>query len=98
MRRQSTIQNYLVNLNNYKVIEQIGQGGFATVVLVEDKKTHERYAAKVNSPYRSTDEIIKYISREIAILVRVQAPTIVHFFGFSLQDFNQYANITILMV
>lgn len=80
------------------MIQSIGRGGFASVILVEHKKTHERFAAKINDPRPSEDITSeKVIVSEISILVRVQAPTIIRLIGFSLKDFYNNNNFTLLM-
>ena len=98
MISRTKIRSHLINLKDYKVIKEISRGGFGIVYLVENKKSHQRFAAKVNFQQpTSMDEGDKFISREIGILVRVQAPTIIRFSGFSLKDFHGGDNVTILM-
>lgn len=90
----------LLQIKEYALVneEPIGKGGFSLIYLVENKTTKRRYAAKIilNSPSSREDQQ-KFISREISILTRVQAQTIIRFQGFSLTDFQGYPNITILM-
>lgn len=93
MTAKKSLRSYQINLKDeYTIIETIGSGSVGTVYLVEDKKDHQKYAAKVNKQGQPID-----ISREISILIRIQAPTIIKLHGFSKTDFNDFSNVTILM-
>ena len=90
----------LINLEDYSIVNStpINRGAFGIIYLVENKTTHEKYAAKVNlQSSDSMSEQAKFITREISILIRLQGPTIIPFHGFSLTDFGGYPNVTILM-
>lgn len=91
--------NYLVDLNNYKVVKSINKGGFGVVYLIKNLKTGHYLAAKVNqlNTKKSLDRQLEYISREIGILIRFRHPTIITFYGFSLNDFFGTKNPTILL-
>lgn len=96
MSGKTKIRSKIVNISDYKVIREIKNGAFGIVYLVEDLKTRQRLAAKVNiSNSGSINDSM--ISREIAILIRIQSPTIIPFFGFSLKDFFGSSRVTILM-
>ena len=98
MSTKTRIESHTVNLKHYKIIREISRGSFGIVFLVEHQTTHQRFAAKVSSQSsKQYHELDKLISREIGILLRVQAPTIVRFSSFSLTDFQGEDNITILM-
>lgn len=90
------IQKYLVNIEDFKVLDPIGVGGFGKVYLIEHKKTHEKFAAKVSvNRYLTYQEQMVFFS-EIEILSKVQNPAILTFFGFSLTNFHQENYPTIL--
>ena len=92
------IQDRLVNLDDYQVIQEICPGiGNSTIFLIEHKHDGHRLIAKVMPNERLTEEQSTQISREISILLGMQSPTIVRFYGFSLQDFNGNQNLTLLM-
>lgn len=40
-------QKYVIDLGELNTIERIGSGVFRTVYLVQDKKTNQKYAAKI---------------------------------------------------
>lgn len=86
-RSKARLKSHVVSLNDYDIIREINRGGFGVVYLIERKDDHQKFAAKVNIQ-KLTPEQDKFISREIGILIRVQSPTIIRFYGFSLQDFQ----------
>ena len=83
-----------IDIRNYKPIEEIRKGAFGIVYLVEDIVTKEQFAAKVlmNQSVKQ-----KFINREISILMRTNHPSIIKFIGYSLTDFNDENNVTIIM-
>lgn len=89
-------QRFLVNLDNVKFIESISSGAFGSVYLVQDKKTSQKYAAKViNSSEAEQNKIM--INREIGIMIRMQHPTIIKFYGYSLTDLEGKNRVTLLL-
>ncbi|KAK8881631.1 hypothetical protein M9Y10_004375 [Tritrichomonas musculus] len=87
---------YLINVDDYQIINKMNQGGFGIIYLVRNIKTKEEFVAKINK--NQTDlknEIL--ISRELRILIQIQHPTIIQFRGFSYTDFENQKNITIFM-
>lgn len=42
------VSKYILDLDEFTIIKQIGIGGFAEVFLVENKTTKKQYAAKVS--------------------------------------------------
>ena len=92
-----TINHYLVDINQYETLNSmnpINRGTFGQIYLVEHKCSKAKLAAKVLVTANAEE---KYIVREIAILIQMQALTIIPFSGFSLKDIHGNANITILM-
>ncbi|KAK8870877.1 hypothetical protein M9Y10_008775 [Tritrichomonas musculus] len=92
-------RKYQIIISDFKIISEIKRGGFGIVYLVENIKTNERYAAKVNliDNGESTVNRKLFVSREVQILMRIQHPTVIQFQGFSFTDFNNNENITIFM-
>ena len=90
MKTSSSIRSYVVNLNDYQQIHEINRGGYGIVYLVESKKDHRQYAAKVNiQGVKSISEQEKAISRELSILIRVQAPNITSFLYINMYIYTQ---------
>lgn len=89
------LKKYLVNLNNLKTIERISSGAFGTVYLVQDKKTKQKYAAKMI--HSEAEQSKTLINREIGIMIRMQHPTIIKFYGYSLTDFEGKDHVTLLL-
>lgn len=87
---------YLVDIQNYKIISYPKHGGFGVVNFVEEKKTGEKYAAKTSLYGAKGDEFV-FVLREINILLHFQHETVVKFHGVSYKDFNGEDNITIFM-
>lgn len=96
-KRRKAIDPYLFNISDYKVIKTINRGGFGVINLVQNKKSHQEYAAKTNLIQDTTSQNSRFISREVRILIQFQHPTVIKFRGFSLLDFEGHQNITILM-
>lgn len=86
---------YQVDINDFKVIEQLSFGAFGTVYSVQNKKTKEYLAAKVMKINGKQD--ILFINREIRTMIHFNHPTIIKFRGYSLKDFWGQKNVTIFM-
>lgn len=89
-------ESYTIDINDYQCIGLLNSGAFGDVYLVENKTDHRQYAAKVNKK-RSTSTNSLSLSRELGLLIRVQAPTIIRFYGFSSTDFEDKPRATIIM-
>ena len=90
------INQFKVNIKNFKIIKEINKGGFGVVYEVEQKETHQRYAAKVILT-DDTKQGRQMINREVQIMIRVVHPDLIGFHGFSPIDFTGSRNITIFM-
>ena len=90
------INQFKVNIKNFRPIKKISSGAFSIVYEVEEKSTRKRYAAKVILT-DGTEEGKTMINREVQIMIRVVHPTIIKFHGFSTIDFDGQSNITIFM-
>ena len=94
---KSRFYKYIVDINNYEIIQKIGLGGFGSVYSAKNLKTNETTAAKVINLKEGDENSKIMINREIGIMARCKHPTIVKFKGFSLNDFHNEKNITIFM-
>ena len=92
--RSNTIKE--INLKNYTKLQLIGKGSFGSVFLIEDKKSHDRYAAKISTI--NDIQASKTFLREIDIFMKINHPTILQVKGYSLVDFNGEENPTLLTV
>jgi eukaryotic-like serine/threonine-protein kinase len=67
----------------YRVVRQIGQGGFGTVVLVEDTMVHEQLILKFLNPHMAADaRMIKRFIRELRYARRVTHENVIRIHDF----------------
>lgn len=67
-------------LGNYEILEELGEGSYAKVKLIKDKKTEDLFALKVYRRSQLTDELRKQnLSLEISLLASLKHPGIVSF-------------------
>ena len=82
------------NLGKYRLIEQIGQGGMATVFKAADTETGWEVAVKVMSPVMAQDsQFTKRFKREAEVVMRLKHPLIV-----PVVDFGQDAGYAYLVM
>ena len=73
----------MVLAERYRVVRQIGQGGFGTVVLVEDTMVHEQLVLKFLNPQMSADtRMIKRFIRELRYARRVTHENVIRIHDF----------------
>ena len=87
-----------INLAKYEKMDQIGEGGFGTVYKILDRKTGEKYAAKVSiaNLNKCSDDKVTNLEREINIISRLDFPSIFKFIGFNSSNFNKKPKPTII--
>lgn len=90
-------KNYKIDIKNFNIISHISDGTFGHVYKVQDQTTGKFYAAKVIDYNKEKEEYKKMINQEISIMIRIQHPTIIKFYGYSLIDFDGNQNVTIIM-
>ena len=88
----SPLEYQQIDINKYQKCELIKKGGFGSVYKAQNKMTKKNYAAKVINEISN-----ELLHREIEILKDAIHPTIIKYFGYSLKDFNDENNVTILM-
>jgi len=67
----------------YRVVREIGQGGFGTVVLVEDTMVHEQLILKFLNPHMASDtRMIKRFIRELRYARRVTHENVIRIHDF----------------
>ncbi|KAK8839504.1 hypothetical protein M9Y10_031862 [Tritrichomonas musculus] len=71
--------NFQIDLSKFKKIDDIGRGQFGIVQLVENIDNGRQYALKI---MKHVDK--KYVNREINVMIRLDHPSIIKFYGFSI--------------
>lgn len=97
MNKANFFSQYEIDIKKFNKGKRIKKGGCGVVYSAQDKETGKLYAAKVIDCCDSEQQCKDSIIREIEILSYVNHPTIIKFHGFSLKDFFDENNVTILM-
>ena len=92
----STVEKFLVDLNDYEILESIQKSNYCTTQIVKCRSTEKKYVAKtyffaINLRNRLP------ILQKISCLLYFQHPTLFNIKGFSYKDFENKENITSLM-
>ncbi|KAK8875666.1 hypothetical protein M9Y10_005840 [Tritrichomonas musculus] len=95
--RKINPNKFAIDIRNFTRVRKIDSGGFGEVYLAQYLKTGENVAAKVLKRDVTVPQNRKLVDNEIDIMRSIDHPSIIKFFGFSLQDFNQENNVTIFM-
>lgn len=96
--RTSIRKKYLLNLDNFSIIQKISVGGFGSVYSIKDKNSKIEYAAKVLHSEEGGEQNKQMINREIGIMMRLHHPSVIQLYdAYSLQDFEGQNNVTIVM-
>ena len=86
--KASTTQNLRINPEEYEIVEYINEGTNGIVYCVKHLITDEIFAAKVIKNADSSDEDgRKIIFNEVKVLKQCQHPTLIQFYGLSMEDF-----------
>ena len=86
---QKNEDGYL-NIDNFILQNQFGQGSFSKVYKVKEKETGKIFAAKVSKEkFDETKLQHMYISSEINIMSRLDHPAVLKFIGYSPIDFKK---------
>lgn len=96
---EDPIDKFKIDINNYKIINTICRKRHSLVVLVENKTTGRKFAAKTNlNKFKVlTDKEKEFIWGELGFLIRVQHPIFLKFHGFSFTDLTNNKNMTMVM-
>lgn len=92
MRRN--LSNFQIDLDKFINPRRIGGGTFGEVYLVENVDDGRTYALKKLYPKKDMDNQ-KYFNREINIMIRLNHPSIVKFYGYALMP--EVGGVSILM-
>ena len=80
------LSGLIVDLSDFEIIQTIIEDQFSCVFLVENKKTKNKYAAKVsktNSNWTNEQSTFLY---EIETFIKTKFPSILQLIGFNLSD------------
>jgi len=85
---------------NYKVIRQVAEGGFSTVDLIEDTRSHKKFALKRITCHSIEDQ--QAAQREIDVMKELQHPGIIRLEGYSISGtpdivHNQTSEVFLVM-
>ncbi|KAK8872217.1 hypothetical protein M9Y10_007982 [Tritrichomonas musculus] len=83
--------NPFLNLENFILLNKIGEGGFGEVFLIINKDLETKYVAKISKiPLTEENEEFKLsLKREVNLLAQINHPNIVKFIGYSPIDFHE---------
>lgn len=90
----SQVEQYVISLDKYQIIRQIGEGAYAIVFLVEDKETKKQYAAKVGK-FQDEDSRQRCL-RSIEFMGSHHNQALANFVGYSPVDFEGNESLTII--
>ena len=92
------MNQYKFDINDFELIKELNRGSFGKVYLVKNKQTKMLLAAKVIDAQKEITQREKLsINREIEIMIRIQNPAMIKFWGFSLCDFENANKVTLFM-
>ena len=85
---RQNINKFIIDLSEFKLIDDLGAGAYGRVSLVENINTHQQFALKKIIICEEEDvkksRKCELITREISIMARIHHPSIVQFYGFTL--------------
>ncbi|KAK8889255.1 hypothetical protein M9Y10_034001 [Tritrichomonas musculus] len=94
---ENSIRRFELDINYFEKGKKLGKGGFGHVFMAHEKINKRILAAKILNYNESDKEAKTYIYREIEIMMFANHPTIIKFYGYTTNDFNDENNVTILM-
>ena len=78
------------NLNDFQLLDKIGEGSYGKVYKIKDRTTKIIYAAKKsNKELDDSDEVSIDIYQEVSILSQLNHPSVLKFIGYSPINFKQ---------
>ena len=82
------IKDYVADLKNFEIIEEIGHGSCGKVHMVKNIKTETILAAKVyQNEIKTTSDQISFF-QEITIFLKIRNPAVLSIFGFNMLNFE----------
>ena len=86
-----------VNINKFGNPVVVNHGGFSTVYQLKEIEENNVFAAKILNNDHCDEKFKQMIQMEIIILGLIHHPTIIKFFGYSLNDPYNNGHITLIM-
>lgn len=86
----------IINLEDFKIIKQIGRGSFGSVFLICDITTSIKYFAKISYKTKPNSKKNAFI-REISAYLKIVHPAILPIYGYSHKDFKGKDHPTIIL-
>ena len=80
----------IINNTKFKIIKELGQGGFGKVIQVLNKSDNKDYAIKIIPIKNETKNKIKEFQNEADILSKFNSNNIVKYYGTSKDNNNIY--------
>ena len=95
--KQGQVQNkFLLDINDYENVEQLGSGSFGYVFLVNEKSTSNKFAAKIPKRVNGMDDYIDYV-KQVNVIANFNHGAITKLYGYCLNDFNGNDKRVIIM-
>lgn len=91
------LTDLLVELSDFTIEKELGQGKFGKVYLVQEKSTQKLWAAKVSQKECKKVEDQKSLFQELLSYSKMKNPAIVLFHGFNLLNFKEKHHPTIII-
>lgn len=76
------LKSFIIKPSDFRLLNPIGKGGYATVYLAQNKKTGDEVAYKQLSTGLRIKQLINF-SREVSTMARVHHPFLLKLYGFS---------------
>lgn len=90
------LQDLVVDLNAFEIIDMIGEGRMREVYLIQEKKTGKYLAAKVLKKVFTSHTLQKNFNDQIMLYSKIQNPAILPLYGINFTDFNNESHPTII--
>lgn len=97
LRKKSIFEKFLININDYKVLSKSSLDSNECILIVQNISTNEVYIAKTFLHYINDELFFLRFYKELYKLIRCQNPTLIHFIGYSLTDFEGIENPVIIL-
>ena len=92
------LSRYILDLGKFDIKKTIGQGEFGEVILIEERETGKKFAAKVNKKLNINSNVgQKTFMNEVETFSKIKYPSVLKFYGYNLNNFNFQPYPTIII-